>query len=203
MKIRNPPLRRGRGADPGSGGTAQGGPGSAHSGAARARGPIKGIGPGVPDRGGARFALPVVCTDHRSSPSEAIAVVLPANDGHPVKRVHYATEVNHETPKSSTEDGPETVFRGIQGGGTGSGGARASFIARTSRLPIRPACGCRGYTSPLRTSSASCSGPITVSHLSICKSISMSSVTGSTADSGSRSFLLACSTSACGMRRSG
>ena len=41
-------------------------------------------------------------------------VILPANDGHPVKRVHYATEVNHGNTKSSKEDGPEAVLEGIQ-----------------------------------------------------------------------------------------
>jgi antirestriction protein ArdC len=45
-----------------------------------------------------------------------INVILPANDGHPVKRIHYATEVNHDKTNSSKEDDdPETVFKGIQG----------------------------------------------------------------------------------------
>ena len=49
-------------------------------------------------------------------PDEDLAVILPANDGHPVKRVHYATEVNHGKTNSSKEgDDPETVFKGIQG----------------------------------------------------------------------------------------
>ena len=31
----------------------------------------------------------------------SVQLILPANDGHPVKRVHYATEVNHDKTKSS------------------------------------------------------------------------------------------------------
>jgi len=42
-------------------------------------------------------------------------LILPANDGHPVKRVQYATEVNHDKTNSSKEDDPETVLKGIQG----------------------------------------------------------------------------------------
>ena len=40
-------------------------------------------------------------------------MILPANDGHPVKRVHYATEVNHDKTKSSKEDEQEAVFKGV------------------------------------------------------------------------------------------
>ena len=48
--------------------------------------------------------------------NEIKKVILPANDGHPVKRVQYATEVNHDKTNSSKEDDdPETVFKGIQG----------------------------------------------------------------------------------------
>jgi phage tail-like protein len=47
---------------------------------------------------------------------DAGAMILPANDGHPVKRIQYATEVNHDKTNSSKEDDdPETVFKGIQG----------------------------------------------------------------------------------------
>jgi len=43
-------------------------------------------------------------------------LILPANDGHPVKRIQYATEVNHDKTNSSKEDyDPETVFKAIQG----------------------------------------------------------------------------------------
>ena len=39
-------------------------------------------------------------------------MILPANDGHPVKRVQYATEVNHDKTKSSKEGGsPEKEFK--------------------------------------------------------------------------------------------
>ena len=41
-------------------------------------------------------------------------LILPANDGHPAKRVHYATEVNHDEA-GNEEDIPESVFTGIQG----------------------------------------------------------------------------------------
>lgn len=44
---------------------------------------------------------------------ESSELILPATDGHPVKRVHYATEVNHGKTKSSKED-PETVFERVQ-----------------------------------------------------------------------------------------
>ena len=40
--------------------------------------------------------------------------VNPANDGHSVMRIQYATEVNHEKKNSSEEDDPETVFKGIK-----------------------------------------------------------------------------------------
>jgi len=42
-------------------------------------------------------------------------MILTVNDGHPVKRVHYATEVSHDKTKSGKEDDPETMFHGIQG----------------------------------------------------------------------------------------
>jgi hypothetical protein len=42
-------------------------------------------------------------------------VILPANDGHPVKRVQYATEVNYDKTNPSKEDDLETALKGIQG----------------------------------------------------------------------------------------
>ena len=41
-------------------------------------------------------------------------VILPTNDGHPVKRVHYATEVTYDKT-SNEKDIPESVSTGIQG----------------------------------------------------------------------------------------
>ena len=46
---------------------------------------------------------------------DCLSLILPANDGHPVKRVQYATEVNDDKTNSSKEDDPETVLKGIQG----------------------------------------------------------------------------------------
>ena len=36
-------------------------------------------------------------------------MMLPANDGHPAKRVNYATEVNHDKQDRIEKDSPEAV----------------------------------------------------------------------------------------------
>jgi len=46
-------------------------------------------------------------------------MTLPANDGHPVKQVNYATEVNHDKTDRNEKDIPETTFAEIQGGSFG------------------------------------------------------------------------------------
>jgi hypothetical protein len=45
----------------------------------------------------------------------SLALILPANGGHPVQRVHYATEVNHDKTKSSKEDGLEPGVKNYKG----------------------------------------------------------------------------------------
>ena len=60
-------------------------------------------------------------------------VILPGNDGHPVKRVQYATEVNHDKTNSSKEDDPETVFKRIQGAGP----ARIAALWMAGEIPRR------------------------------------------------------------------
>ena len=49
-------------------------------------------------------------------------VILPTNDGHPVKRVNYATEVNHDKTIRKEKNIPEAAFAGIQEGSFGTGG---------------------------------------------------------------------------------
>jgi hypothetical protein len=57
-------------------------------------------------------------------PSEErmIRLILPTNDGHPVKRVNYATEVNHDKTIRKEKNIPEAAFAGIQEGSFGTGG---------------------------------------------------------------------------------
>ena len=40
-------------------------------------------------------------------------VILPANGRHPVKRINYATEVNHDKTIRKEKDIPEAAFTGI------------------------------------------------------------------------------------------
>jgi hypothetical protein len=40
-------------------------------------------------------------------------LILPANDGHPVKRVNYAAEVNHDKANRKEKDNPIAIFSGI------------------------------------------------------------------------------------------
>ena len=49
-------------------------------------------------------------------------LILPTNDGHPVKRVNYATEVNHDKTIRKEKNIPEAAFAGIQEGSFGTGG---------------------------------------------------------------------------------
>ena len=51
-----------------------------------------------------------------------VEVILPTNDGHPVKRVNYATEVNHDKTIRKEKNTPEAAFAGIQEGSFGLGG---------------------------------------------------------------------------------
>lgn len=37
-------------------------------------------------------------------------MILPTNDGHPVKRENYATEVNHDETGSIKEGHPQAIF---------------------------------------------------------------------------------------------
>ena len=53
---------------------------------------------------------------------QLVAVILPTNDGHPVKRVNYATEVNHDKTIRKEKNIPEAAFAGIQEGSFGTGG---------------------------------------------------------------------------------
>jgi hypothetical protein len=53
-------------------------------------------------------------TIEKSECALSFSLILPANGGHPVKRVHYATEVNHDKGKAAREEGTQTIFRGIQ-----------------------------------------------------------------------------------------
>ncbi|MBP8262102.1 MAG: hypothetical protein KAX52_00125, partial [Pseudomonas sp.] len=45
-----------------------------------------------------------------------VFLILPTNDGHPVKRVNYATEVNHDKTIRKEKNIPEAAFAGIQEG---------------------------------------------------------------------------------------
>lgn len=60
--------------------------------------------------------------DHLSTMISATKMILPTNDGHPVKRVNYATEVNHDKTIRKEKNIPEAAFAGIQEGSFGTGG---------------------------------------------------------------------------------
>ncbi|MBU6955953.1 hypothetical protein, partial [Hahella sp. HN01] len=49
-----------------------------------------------------------------------IDVILPTNDRHPVKRVHYATEVNYDQTENIKLQISPTLFRRVQGGSPGA-----------------------------------------------------------------------------------
>jgi len=49
-------------------------------------------------------------------------MILPTNDRHPVKRVNYATEVNHDSKHKNEEDNLAAALSRIPGGGAGFGG---------------------------------------------------------------------------------
>lgn len=65
-------------------------------------------------------------------------MTLPANDGHPVKQVNYATEVNHDKTDRNEKDIPETTFAEIQGGSFGPGGGEFRLAVDSG---IRAPCG--------------------------------------------------------------
>jgi hypothetical protein len=48
-------------------------------------------------------------------------MILPTNDGHPVKRVNYATEVNHDKANRKENNHPEATCPGVPGRSTGIG----------------------------------------------------------------------------------
>ena len=48
-------------------------------------------------------------------------MILPTNDGHPVKRVNYATEVTHDQANRIQENHPETALAWVPEGSVGAG----------------------------------------------------------------------------------
>ena len=64
----------------------------------------------------------VHCETDKSYTLDVKAIlILPTNDGHPVKRVNYATEVNHDKTIRKEKNIPEAAFTGIQEGIFGPG----------------------------------------------------------------------------------
>jgi len=59
---------------------------------------------------------------HATARTGAVTLILPTNDRHPVKRVNYATEVNHDSKDKNEEDNPAAALSRIPGGGAGFGG---------------------------------------------------------------------------------
>lgn len=49
-------------------------------------------------------------------------MILPTNEGHPVKRVNYATEVNHGKGNEAEQTDAQAVFGGVQVRSAGIGG---------------------------------------------------------------------------------
>jgi len=52
---------------------------------------------------------------------------MPANDGHPVKRVNYATEVNHDKQDRYEKDNPAEALARIPGRSVDAGRKNRNF----------------------------------------------------------------------------
>jgi hypothetical protein len=61
-------------------------------------------------------------------------MILPTNDGHRVKRVNYATEVNNEKANRKESDHPEATHHGVPGRSTVFSNAEMSL----KRVCIKP-----------------------------------------------------------------
>ncbi|MBU6955618.1 hypothetical protein, partial [Hahella sp. HN01] len=66
-------------------------------------------------------SVPTEFADGRISNTAVDKVmILPTNDRHPVKRVHYATEVNYDQTENIKLQISPTLFRRVQGGSPGA-----------------------------------------------------------------------------------